>query len=90
MPSIKYKPKYPGTPFRTLSTLVYKIEVNDQKNVQALIKQEIGKSVNFSSKLINVPALLFGTLEYVEVPDFQCKSIRSTTLSIKVSLLFRS
>ena len=45
------------------TALVYQIEVQEQDQINVQIQ---GKSGNFSSKLINVPASLFGTLEQVK------------------------
>ena len=49
---------------------VYQIEVQDQINVQALIKQSKINDMrwgNLEKKLVNVPAPLFGTLEYTSI-----------------------
>ena len=58
------------------TALVYQIEVQEQDQINVQIQ---GKSGNFSSKLINVPASLFGTLEQVHLSTF----FQSTPFSYK-------
>ena len=58
------------------TALVYQIEVQEQDQINVQIQ---GKSGNFSSKLMNVPASLFGTLEQVHLSIF----FQSTPFSYK-------